>query len=210
MASSPRFESAKTSWYPGGGTLCQNLRQASALPLSAKRHEGITKGPRSTRSMRPSRTSTRYSVSPTPTRNRVERKRPRRRRTGSPFTSSGSFSSTESRLREPRRLHELRAVGGFDGGKARPLVARERKRHFDAGGAERPDLAVELRERGDLPIADGQDHITLADAHRVRGPLRRKTDHHDPAFGLGGIDAEPGPRRPRHAAIGEEVLQDRL
>src|SRR5579885_976985 len=109
-------------------------------------------------------------MSPTPTRKRVERKRPRRSSTGSPFTSSGSLSSMTpsaqppgSRLGQARRLHELRAIGGLDGGKARTLVARERQRHLDAGGAQRPDLPIEFGQASNLLVAHGQDHVALLD-----------------------------------------------
>src|SRR6266545_4972781 len=69
------------------------------------------------------------------------------------------------------------------------------ERHFDAGRATRPDLAVELLERIHL-LAGYADHDVAALQPGARGgAFRRHSRNEQPAAHLLGAQSQPGTRR---------------
>src|SRR5580765_8046787 len=149
-AASPRRRSAKRSCQPGGGGSRQNFSQCSALARMAKRHGRITNGPRSTFSMRPAATVTRYCVPPTSTMNVSFMCRPQRTIAGSAFTRLAMLSIMSLR---PRR-----SVGPERHRWPAPVWRRMRKLH------NRPQI---------LDCADRRVHLAHQRLQLLLRQLRR-------------------------------------
>src|ERR1700682_4386377 len=119
-------------------------------------------------------------------------------------------STIGRRLMHARLLQELAALAGFHRHVEGVAVAMDGERHADTGGAERPDLAVEIREIAHLVAAHGENDVAGLQFRAARGAPLGETRHHDALVDLGGVDPEPRPRRAVEAAELHEVVQHRL
>src|SRR5260370_22837975 len=89
-------------------------------------------------------------------------------------------------------------------------VAIQYDGNFHPGLAERPYAPEHPGETANLPTANGLHHIASTQSGTLRRPPIRKPDHNDPVFDLGGVESDPGARRPIGPAIPQQVIKDRL
>src|SRR5581483_5446620 len=97
-----------------------------------------------------------------------DRGRSARIRSCADCTGNRALLSVQMRL-----LQELVAVARAHADVRDPAVAADRERHLGARGAELPDRAEQVGERGDAPAADLEHEVARLDLRAVRGPARR-------------------------------------
>src|SRR6202521_3181934 len=111
---------------------------------------------------------------------------------------------------DARLLQKLAALAGLHRYVESITVAVNGERHADAGGPERPDLAVEVAEIADLVAAHGENNVADFQFRAARGAALGETRDHDALVDLGGVEPEPRPRRAAEAAELHEIVQHRL
>ena len=84
------------------------------------------------------------------------------------------------------------------------------ERHVDAGGPERPELAVEAGLAGDLVAIDREDDVAGLEFGARRRSLAGDADHHEAVVDLGRVHAEPRPRRLVDAAELAQIVEHRF
>src|SRR5262245_52494591 len=109
-----------------------------------------------------------------------------------------------------RRLEEAIAVAGLDAGLDGLAVAIDRYRDFDAGGTERPHLAIQSGKLAHLRARDRQQYVAGAQIRLLCGAVLGQPDDHQLILDRGGVEAEPGPRRLVRPPQREQVVEDRL
>ncbi len=92
---------------------------------------------------------------------------------------------------------------------AHRAVAHHRERDLGAGRADRPDRAEGAGEVLDRGALDLDQDVAGVDAGLVRGAALGEAGDEDRALGLGGVHAEPGPRRAVDPAEAQQVVEDR-
>ena len=110
---------------------------------------------------------------------------------------------------QARRFQEARAVGRGDADLEGFTPAVDGERRLDPGLAQGPDAAEEAGEVADRPARHRQHHVAALQAGLFRRPARGEPHDDDLVLGLGGVEPEPGPRRARGAAEGQEIVEDR-
>ena len=180
---STRATAAASSWRRD-----RDSRARAPAPRSAARRRRrragrsstarIRNGPRSKRAIRPSITVTRYSTSSMPSRNVVVRKRPRRTRAASPFTSSDrSRARSCGSDSDGRRAIDTRAVSAPRRPRPPPtdgplLPRRPRHRALLAvvllQARRRAPSRARARERTGAPLRQSSEQ-----PHRLAGGRRR-------------------------------------
>src|ERR1700751_3689960 len=114
------------------------------------------------------------------------------------------------RLVQPRRLEQFGTIGRGQHYIEGDALMIDRERHIDAGGAERPELAVETGLARDLFAVHSEDDVAgLEFGTRPRAP-GGDADHHDLVVDLGGIHAQPWPCRLVDPAEFPQVVEYRL
>src|SRR5947208_15658190 len=111
---------------------------------------------------------------------------------------------------KPRRLQQLGAIGRAQYHVEGDALMVNREGHVDAGGAERPELAVETGLAGDLVAADRKDDVACLQFGTRCRSLAGDADHHDAIVYFGAVNAEPRPRRLVDAAAFPDVVGHRL
>src|SRR6185437_202386 len=145
---------------------------------------------------RPSAATARRKPSPTPPMRWSQR------------SSAGPSASAE--LLQPRRLEQRGAVDRFDADPDGAAVAQQLDRDFSAGGAARPDLAIEIGEAGDALVAHRPDDIAGAHAGGGGRAALGEAGDDDLLVALGRVEADPRPRRLVALAVGEQLVEHRL
>src|SRR5262245_13351614 len=86
---------------------------------------------------------------------------------------------------QPRTLEEFCAVRRVHTHVECDAFTIKRKRHFDAGASERPNLAVKAGECRYAVTLDRHDDVTRLDFGARGRPFRRNADHNDLVLDLG-------------------------
>src|SRR5207253_6002625 len=111
---------------------------------------------------------------------------------------------------QPWRLQQLRPIGRAQHHVESDALVVDRERHVDAGGAERPELAIEAGLAGNLVAVDREDDIARLEFGARCRSLAGDADYHDAVVDFGGVHAEPRPRRLVDAAEFPDVVEHRL
>src|SRR5260221_356107 len=104
---------------------------------------------------------------------------------------------------QARRLEQGVAVDGFEADPDGAAVAQQLDRDFRASVAAGPDLAVEVGEARHALVAHRPDYVANAHAGRRGRTALGEAGDDGLLVALGGVEAEPRPRRPVALAGGE-------
>jgi hypothetical protein len=106
-------------------------------------------------------------------------------------------------------FQEAVAVGGGDPEVEGVALALDSERDIDPRRPERPERAIEARQRGDGLSRDGAYDVRGVQARPPRRTIARKPDENDALIlVLGRIETQPGSGRAVDPADRQQIVQD--